>query len=99
MIKKVNCHNGDVKIVAEFGQGDILVSAASGPVSAALVVRNNDQPEEIGTFHPEFTGKLIDSVPGNKIVFTFENVESVEVVIDALFNIKNHLANNTVEEF
>ena len=34
MIKKVNCQNGDIKIVAEFGHGDLLVSAASGPVGA-----------------------------------------------------------------
>ena len=99
MIKKVNCQNGDVKIVAEFGQGDLLVGAASGPIGAALVVRNNEQSEEIGTFHPEDMGKLIDSTPGNKIIFTFDKVESVDVVLKALEDIKAHIINNTVEDF
>lgn len=99
MIKKVNCQNGDIKIVAEFGQGDLLVSAASGPIGAALVVKNNEGKEEIGTLHPETYGKLIDSVPGNKIIFTFDNVESVDVVMTALESIKSHIIHNTVEDF
>ena len=99
MIKKVNYQNGDSAIVAEFGQGDLLVGPAKNSIGSAFFIQNNQQREEIGTLHPEHKGKSIDTIPGNKIILTFTSVDSIDIVIASLMEAKEHLVKNPIEEF
>lgn len=99
MIKEINYQNGDYAIVAEFGQGDLLVGPATSDIWPAVIIQDNQQKEKVGTLHPEVMGKTIDTIPGNKIILTFSNVDSVDIVIDSLMEVKKHLINNPVENY
>lgn len=70
--------------IADFGTGDIVV--ADGFIhetKTGCLMLANDVPNDIGKDHPERIGKTTDEVKQD-VVFTFTNVESINVVIRAL---------------
>lgn len=99
MLKKVNYQGGDFAIIAEFGQGDLLVGAASSTTGSAVIIQNNDECEKIGTLHYEQAGQSVDTIPGNKIMLTFSNVQSIDVVMESLMEARQFLIDNPTEIF
>lgn len=89
--KNVNYGISENATVADFGNGDIIVS--SGWVVGepkACVMFYGDIPNEIGKDHPERHLKSTDEIKQD-IIFTFTKPESIDVLIEALEEAKNNL--------
>lgn len=90
MIRK-NAQFGTIRVqsLAEFGKGDIQVIDAKGDNYAAVLFRN-DIPHKIGDTDPSTAGITTDQFKP-EIVLLFDNIESIDVVIEAFLNARNTL--------
>lgn len=87
MIKKV----GSNGVLVKFGRGSVLISGAVNELNGLPYVRlqhsDSVRPVGIMTFSPQ------EDSESDKIVLSFKNEESIDVLLDYLYMAKEHLAN------
>ena len=81
------------RMLVEFGQGDIVVASmlcsdGEGAAVGVLTLDNAVEPMDIGTAIPHDEEKDPFDVP---VVLTFENIRSLDVVIDGLNAIRANM--------
>lgn len=84
----------------QFGKGDIVVSAGENPESknVCLIMSNSkDGAHPIGDFK-EPRAKTTNEMNGLQIVMHFDNVASIDVVIEALQEARQDLIDNGWEK-
>ena len=88
MIRKTNFGKLENILVLEFGKGTIQVQPASGEGYECLMFKSDDE-NPIGTEH-QTKGKNSDWFKP-EVVMTFTNLESLQVVMNALETVKNEM--------
>lgn len=93
MIKEYLYENGNSSIVAEFGNGDLVVGDILDRVNnrSGIAIFNNYTKEPIGTLHSSQKGENISDIAEESIIINFTKVESIDVVIKYLTDAKESL--------
>ncbi len=76
------------------GSGDICMltgSETKGGIINNLTFANQD-PDEIGSFYPEYNGKPVGTIgPDPKVIMKFTNPKSIDVLVELLLDIKKSI--------
>ena len=93
MIKEYLYENGNSSIVAEFGNGDLVVGDIIDikNIRSGIVIFNNKSQEPIGTLHTSKKGYIVSDIAEKSIIINFTKVESIDIVIDYLTKAKESL--------
>lgn len=85
---------------ATFGQGDIMMVAASnepGGPESMLVISLFNTPRKIGEVEPEWMGKSTDEIPNVKIVFQFTEPHSITALVQSLLQVQDQMFKNAAK--